>query len=128
VQAAGALFLPASFSVLGAWGPAIQSLFDTLWQEKIQKAEDSGDPTWPIVQRKLAWRSKISVTLMRANAQMVLSRARQQGTLCPAHAHRANISHHASHRNPVQHPHDRRNLANSRSLCVARRGASARGV
>jgi hypothetical protein len=35
VQAAGALFLPASFSVLGAWGPAIRSLFDTLWQEKI---------------------------------------------------------------------------------------------
>jgi hypothetical protein len=33
---------------------------------------------------------------MRANAQMVLSRARQQGTLRPAHAHRANISHQAA--------------------------------
>jgi hypothetical protein len=75
-----ALFLPASFSVLGAWGPAIRSLFDTLWQEKIQKALDSGDPTWPVAQRKLAWRSKISVTLMRANAQMVLS-CRMRGFL-----------------------------------------------
>jgi hypothetical protein len=56
------------------------------------------------------------------------SRARQQGTLCPAHAHRANVSHLAAHRNPVQVPHDRRNLPHSRSLCVARRGASARGV
>eukprot|EP00962_Isochrysis_galbana_P012067 scaffold3399_cov101-Isochrysis_galbana.AAC.2 len=45
-----------------------------------------------------------------------------------AHAHRASMSHQASHRNPVQHPHDRRNLAHSRSLCVARRGAPARGV
>lgn len=128
VQAAGAHFLPASFSILGAWGPVIQGLFDTLWQEQIQKALNSGDPVWPVVQCKLAWRARISVPLMRANAQMVLSRARQQGTLCPAHAHRANISHRASHRNPVHRPHDRRNLAHSCSLCVTRRGASAQGV
>eukprot|EP00962_Isochrysis_galbana_P004500 scaffold1232_cov127-Isochrysis_galbana.AAC.10 len=87
-----------------------------------------GDPIWPVIRRKLAWRAKISVTLMRANAQMVLSRARQQGTLCPAHAHCANVSHLAAHRNPVQVPHSLRHLAHSRSICVARRGASARGV
>eukprot|EP00962_Isochrysis_galbana_P026888 scaffold8400_cov116-Isochrysis_galbana.AAC.2 len=44
---------------------------------------------------------------MRANAEMILSRARQQGTICPAHAHRARVSHLTAHRNPnpVQVPH-----------------------
>jgi hypothetical protein len=41
--------------------------------EKIRIALDSGDFTAPVVQRKPAWRAKIVVTLMRANAQMVPS-------------------------------------------------------
>eukprot|EP00962_Isochrysis_galbana_P017110 scaffold4908_cov109-Isochrysis_galbana.AAC.10 len=112
----------------GAWGPAFRGVFDTLWAEQVQKAKDAGDPIWPVIKRKLKWRSRISVTLMRANAEMVLSRARQHGIICPAHAHRARISHLTAHRNPVQVPHDRRNFAHSRSLCVARHGASARDV
>jgi hypothetical protein len=44
------------------------------------------------------------------------------------HAHRARVTHLPAHTNPARAIHDRRNLAHSRSLCVARRGASARGV
>eukprot|EP00962_Isochrysis_galbana_P036456 scaffold12603_cov146-Isochrysis_galbana.AAC.1 len=65
--------------------------------------------------------ARISVTLMRANAEIILSRARQQGTICPAHAHRARVSHLTAHRtipSKFQVPHDRRNLAHSRSLRV----------
>lgn len=123
VQAQGAQFLPASFSVLGAWGPAIKARFDSLWGAEIQKAADNGDATWPVIRRKLDWRSKVSVTLMRANAQMLLSRATRQGALCPAHAHRARVTHLPAHTSPFRAIHDRRNLAHSRSLCVARHGA-----
>jgi hypothetical protein len=45
-------------------------------------------------------------------AQMLLSQARCQGTLNPAHAHCTRCSHIASHRSPVQHPQDY-NLAHS---------------
>jgi hypothetical protein len=72
VQAQGAQFLPASFSVLGAWGPAITARFDALWATEIQRAADNGESTWPVIRRKLNWRSKVSITLMRANAQMLL--------------------------------------------------------
>jgi hypothetical protein len=63
--------VPASFSVLGAWGPAITARFDVLWATEIRKAADNGDPTWPVIRRKLNWRSKVPITLMRANAQML---------------------------------------------------------
>jgi hypothetical protein len=102
--------------------------FDALWATEIQKAADNGNSIWPVVQRKLDWRGKVSVTLMRANAQMLLSRATRQGALCPAHAHRARVTHLPAHTSPARAIHDRRNLAHSRSLCVARHGASARGV
>jgi hypothetical protein len=129
VQAQGAQFLPASFSILGAWGPAITARFDALWATEIQKkAADNGDSTWPVIRRKLDWRGKVSVTLMRANAQMLLSRATRQGALCPAHAHRARIMQLPAHTSPAQAIPDRRNLAHSRSLCGARHGASACGV
>jgi hypothetical protein len=128
VQAQGAQFLPASFSILGAWGPAITARFDALWATEIQKAADNGNSIWPVVRRKLDWRGKVSVTLMRANAQMLLSRATRQGALCPAHAHRARVTHLPAHTSPARAIHDRRNLAHSRSLCVARHGASARGA
>jgi hypothetical protein len=75
VQAQGAQFLPASFSILGAWGPAITARFDALWATEIQKAAENGNSIWPVVRRKLDWRGKVSVTLMRANAEMLLSRA-----------------------------------------------------
>jgi hypothetical protein len=47
VQAQGPLFLPASFSVLEAWGPAIKDRFDTLWAKEFQQAEDSDDQRGP---------------------------------------------------------------------------------
>jgi hypothetical protein len=40
-QAQGAQFLPASFSVLGAWGPAITARFDALWATEILGHRDS---------------------------------------------------------------------------------------
>jgi hypothetical protein len=101
VQAQGAQFLPASFSILGAWGPAITARFDALWATEIQKAADNGNSIWPVVRRKLDWRGKVSVTLMRANAQMLLSRATRQGALCPAHAHRARVTHLPAHTSPA---------------------------
>jgi hypothetical protein len=61
----------------------------------------------------MLWRTKISITLMLANAQMLLSRGRCQGTLNPAHAHHARCSHLASHRSPAQRPQDY-NFAHSR--------------
>jgi hypothetical protein len=60
VQAQGAQFLPASFSVLGAWGLAITARFDALWATEIQKAADTGESTWPVIRRKLNWRSNLS--------------------------------------------------------------------
>ncbi len=54
----------------------------------------------------MLWRAKISVALMRANAQMRLSRARYQDTLNLAHAHQARDSHLASHRSPAQRSQD----------------------
>ena len=87
---------------------------------------------WPVIQRKMLsviqrkklWRAKISVALMRANAQMLLSRVCCQGTLNPARAHRAHCSHLVSHRSPAQRPqdynlnHSRRLRANKHALCV----------
>ena len=35
VEAAGAMFLPAAFSVLGAWAPAITKEFSLLWKAEI---------------------------------------------------------------------------------------------
>ncbi len=48
---------------------------------------------WPVIQRKMLWLAKILVALMRANAQMLLSRARRHGTINPAHADRVHCSH-----------------------------------
>eukprot|EP00962_Isochrysis_galbana_P041962 scaffold15542_cov112-Isochrysis_galbana.AAC.3 len=91
-------------------------------------------------QRNLDRRAKISVTLMPANATPSkcpdgpISGARRQGTLCRAHAHRASMP--AScilPRTEIQSKlyaivANRRKLAHSRSLCVARRAASSRGM
>ena len=106
VEAAGATFLPAAFSVLGSWGPAIAKDFSLLWKAEVDSVKAAGEAVWPVIQRKMLWRAKISVALMRANAQMLLSRACLQGTLNPAHAHRARCSHLASHRSPAQRPQD----------------------
>ena len=65
----------------------------------------------------MLWSAKISVALMRAYAQVLHSRARCQGTLSPAHAHRAHCSHIIRHRSPAQRPQDY-NLAHSRRLCA----------
>ena len=124
VEAAGAKFLPAAFSVLGAWAPAITKEFSLLWKAEIDSAKAAGEAVWPVIQRKMLWRAKISVALMRANAQMLLSRARCQGTLNPAHAHRARCSHLASHRSPAQRPKDY-SLPHSRRLCADKRDARA---
>jgi hypothetical protein len=61
VQAQGAQFVPASFSVLGAWGPAITARFDALWATEVQKAADNGDSTWPVIRRKLNQLAKQSL-------------------------------------------------------------------
>ncbi len=61
---------------------------------------------------------------MRSNTQMLLSRARCQGTFNPAHMHRARCSYLLSHRSPAQRPqdysfpHSRRLCADKRALCV----------
>jgi hypothetical protein len=68
--------------------PSLPASMHSIWAIEIQKAADNGDSTWPVIRRKLNWRSKVSITLMRANAQMLFSRATRQKTLCPAHAHR----------------------------------------
>ncbi len=106
VESAGATFLPAAFSVIGAWGPSITTEFNLLWKAELGASKAAGEAEWPVIQRKMLWRAKISVALMRANAQMLLSRARCQGTLNPAYAHRARCSHLASHRSQVQRPQD----------------------
>ena len=124
VEAAGAKFLPAAFSVLGAWAPAITKEFSLLWKAEIDSAKAAGEAVWPVIQCKMLWRAKISVALMRANAQMLLSRARCQGTLNPAHAQRARFSHLASHRSPAQRPKDY-SLPHSRRLCADKRDERA---
>ncbi len=62
--------------------------------------------------------------LKQANAQVLLSRVRCQGTLNPAHAHCARCSQLARHRSPAQRvqdynlAHSRRLYANKHALCV----------
>ena len=125
VESAGATFLPAAFSVIGAWGPSITTEFNLLWKAELGASKAAGEAEWPVIQRKMLWRAKILVALMRTNAQMLaLSRARCQNTFNPAHAHRAHCSHLASHRSPAQRPQDyslahcRRLCANKHTLCV----------
>ena len=116
VEAAGATLLPAAFSVLGSWGPASTKDFSLLWKAEVDSSKVAGEAVWPVIQRKMLWGAKISVALVLANAQMLLSRARcQGGTL-----NRARCSHLASHRSPAQHPQDY-NLDHSRRLCAAKR-------
>ena len=92
VQDQGANFLPASFSVLGAWGPAVSSWFHGLWKGKIESAKDRGESAAPIVRKMMWWRGRVSVVLMRTNAKMILSRATNQGQNCPRHQHGARIA------------------------------------
>ena len=98
-------------------GPAITKEFFLLWKAETDSAKAAGEAVRPVIQRSMLWRAMISVALMRANAQMLLSPARCQGTPSPAHAHRARCSHLASHRSPAQRPQDY-NLAHSRRLCA----------
>ena len=92
VQAQGANFLPASFSVLGAWGPAVSNWFYGLWKGKMESAKDRGESAAPIVRKMMWWRSRISVVLMRTNAKMILSKATDQGQNCPRHQHGARLA------------------------------------
>ena len=92
VQDQGANFLPASFSVLGAWGPAVSSWFYGLWKGKVESAKDRGESAAPIVRKMMWWRGRVSVVLMRTNAKMILSRATNQGQNCPRHQHGARIA------------------------------------
>jgi hypothetical protein len=115
-RAAGFDFIPAAFASLGAWGPGIKKWFDELWQEKIKEAKAAHEPVWPVIQKKLQWRARVSCILQRSNAQMLLSRATQQQSSCPAHAHRARASC-----LPDSNPYGRDGLAHSRSLSTARR-------
>ena len=73
---------------------------------------------WPVIQKKLQWRTRISCILQRSNAQMLLSRAVHQESSCPAHAHRAQASC-----LPDSNPYGRDGLAHSRSLHRAARFA-----
>jgi hypothetical protein len=115
-RAAGFELIPAAFASLGAWGPGIKKWFEELWQEKIKEAKDAHEPVWPVIQKKLQWRARVSCILQRSNAQMLLSRATQQQSSCPAHAHRARASC-----LPDSAPYGRVGLAHSRSLSTARR-------
>jgi hypothetical protein len=92
VQEQGANFLPASFSVLGAWGPAVSSWFYGLWKGKMESAKNRGESAAPIVRKMMWWRGRISVVLMRTNAKMILSRATVQGQNCPRHQHGARMA------------------------------------
>ena len=92
VQEQGANFLPASFSVLGAWGPAVSNWFYGLWKGKMESAKNRGESVAPIVQKMMWWRGRISVVLMRTNAKMILSRATVQGQNCPRHHHGARLA------------------------------------
>ena len=75
VESAGATFLSAAFSVdLGSWGPTIITEFNLLWKAEIEAVKAAGEAKWPGVQCRMLWPAKISVALMRANAQMLLSR------------------------------------------------------
>jgi len=67
-------------------------------------------------EKKLQWRTRISCILQRSNAQMLLSRAVNQESSCPAHAYRARASC-----LPDSNPYGRDGLAHSRSLPTARR-------
>jgi len=58
----------------GAWGPSIRKWFTELWQEQIKDAKAAHEPVWPVIQKKLQWRTRISCILQRSNAQMLLSR------------------------------------------------------
>jgi hypothetical protein len=115
-RAAGFELVPAAFASLGAWGPSIRKWFTELWQEKIKDAKAAHEPVWPVIQKKLQWRTRISCILQRSNAQMLLSRAVHQESSCPAHAHRARASC-----LPDSNPYGRDGLAHSRSLSTARR-------
>jgi hypothetical protein len=75
IESAGATFLPAALSVLSAWGPTITTEFNLLWKAEVEAAKAAGEAEWPVIQRKMLWRANISVALMRANAQMLLSRS-----------------------------------------------------
>ena len=80
VESAGATFLPAAFSVLGAWGAAITKEFRLLWKAEVDSSQAAREAVWPVIQRKMLWRAKIWDPLISANAQMLLSaRARCQG-------------------------------------------------
>ena len=90
--------------------------FTELWQENIKDAKAAHEPVWPVIQKKLQWRTRISCILQPSNAQMLLSRAVHQESSCPAHAHRARASC-----LPDSNPYGRDGLAHSRYLSTARR-------
>ena len=64
VESAGATFIPAAFSVLGAWGAAITKEFSLPWTAEAYTAKAAGEAVWRVIQRKMHWRAKISVALM----------------------------------------------------------------
>ena len=49
VEYAGATFLLATFSVLGAWGPAITTEFNILWKAEVEAAMAAGEAEWPVI-------------------------------------------------------------------------------
>jgi len=119
-RTAGFDFIPASFASLGAWGPGIRKWFEELWQEKVKAAKLANEPLWPVIQKKLQWRTRISCVLQRSNAQMLLSRAKHQQSSCPDHDSRARASC-----LPDSNPYGRDGLAHSRSLSTARHARRA---
>ena len=119
VEAAGATFLSAAFSVLGSWGPAITKEFGLLWKAEIDSAKAAGEAVWPVIQRKMLWRAKISVALIANACQR--PDAPQPGALpgYPQHCTLAPcplLAPH-NHRSPAQRSQDY-NLAHSRRLCA----------
>jgi hypothetical protein len=124
VESACATFLPAAFSRFSArgawvWWPAITTEFNLnlLWKTGVEAGKAAGETELPVIQRKMLWHAKISKALMRAKAQMLLSRARFARVHSTLTAHRARCSHLASLRPPAQRPKDY-NLAHSRRLCA----------
>ena len=49
IESAVATFLPAAFSVLGAWGPAITTEFNILWKAEVEAAMAAGEAEWPVI-------------------------------------------------------------------------------
>jgi len=52
-------------------------------QEKIKDAKAAHEPVWPVIQKKLQWRTRIFCILQRSNAQMLGLNRRPPRVLLP---------------------------------------------